>query len=299
MNGFRGWLKRLWWLPAGLVAVTVLVSLLLPRSYRARTAFVPEAGGGGSQLAVMAAQLGVALPSADAAKSPHFYADLLRSPSVLRSLLLLRYDPDGPGPDPEAALVDLIGPRWKGAEDRLEEAASRLRRQLHVSVSLKTGVVTLLVDARTPWLARGVAVAALAAISEFDVRTRRSQGRVEREFVEARLDVARRELREIEDQLQSFLQGNREYRGSPRLTFQFDRLEREVAARRDVHATLLRAYEQARITEVRDTPSITVVDPPALPVRPMSLQLPLRTVLAGLVGLAGVWLMPMLGGRAQ
>ena len=40
-------------------------------------------------------------------------------------------------------------------------------------------------------------------------------------------------------------------------------------------------YEQARIDEVRNTPVITVVEPPDLPTRPN----PRRTVLKGLLGL--------------
>lgn len=286
-------IRRWWWLPVGLVGVTILVSLVLPRSYRARLAFVPEAAAGTGGLAAVAAQLGVPVPALDAARSPQFYADLLRSPSLVRRLLTSKYDPDGPGPTPEAALLALVDPPGRTDEERLERGVEMLGRRLHASVSLKTGVVTLLVDFETPWLARDVAAAALDAVTSFDVETRQSQGRAERRFLETRLEVASRELQDSEDRMQTFLERNREYRSSPRLAFQHSRLERDLVTRRELHTTLERAYEQARIAEVRDTPAITVVEAPVLPARPEG-RLLLRSILAALTGLGaiaafGVW----------
>lgn len=281
-------IRRWWWLAAGLVVATVLGSLILPRSYRARLAFVLEGGSSAGGVAAVVAQLGVPFPTLDAARSPQFYADLLRSPSLARRLLTTRYDPDGPGPDSGATLVALLDPPGRSDEERLDRGIEMLGRRLHASVNLKTGVVTLLVDARTPWLARDVAAAALDAVTEFDIKTRQSQGRAERQFLEARLEMAHRELRDSEDRMQAFLERNRDYGSSPRLVFQHQRLERDLVTRRELYATLERAYEQARIAEVRDTPALSVVDAPVLPPRPQDRRLLLRSVLAALTGLGGI-----------
>jgi uncharacterized protein involved in exopolysaccharide biosynthesis len=108
----------------------------------------------------------------------------------------------------------------------------------------------------------------LDRLNWFNLVTRQSQAGAERRFMEGRLDEARAELRTAEDRLQNFLQRNRDFRNSPELTFQQDRLARDVQMRQQVYTSLAQAYEQARIEEVRDTPVITVVEQPDLPIRP-------------------------------
>src|SRR3712207_7894583 len=49
-------------------------------------------------------------------------------------------------------------------------------------------------------------------------------------------------------------QRNRDYRNSPELTFQQERLSREVSRVQQLYGRLSEAYEQAKIEEVRDTP---------------------------------------------
>ena len=67
--------------------------------------------------------------------------------------------------------------------------------------------------------------------------------------------------------MQQFLQTNRQL-GSPALTFQRDRLQREVQLQQQVVTSLAQQYEENRIREVRDTPVITVIEPPILAARP-------------------------------
>jgi uncharacterized protein involved in exopolysaccharide biosynthesis len=58
-------------------------------------------------------------------------------------------------------------------------------------------------------------------------------------------------------------------------------LERDISLRQQVYTTLVQSFEQARIAEVRDTPVITVLQPPFLPARD-----PRGLVLMAAVGLA-------------
>ncbi|MGH7701841.1 MAG: GNVR domain-containing protein, partial [Gemmatimonadales bacterium] len=108
-------------------------------------------------------------------------------------------------------------------------------------------------------------------------------------------EQVRADLREAEDRLQEFLQRNREFRNSPQLAFEYDRLQREVTMRQQVYTTLAQGYEQARIDEVRNTPLISIVEQPDLPVKPKSRRLILKTLLGltlgGLLGLfLALWL---------
>lgn len=80
--------------------------------------------------------------------------------------------------------------------------------------------------------------------------------------------------------MQAFLQANRQWENSPDLTFQHDRLDRDISLRQQVYTTLVQSFEQARIAEVRDTPVITVLQAPYLPGRDSR-----RIALIGIVGL--------------
>jgi uncharacterized protein involved in exopolysaccharide biosynthesis len=54
--------------------------------------------------------------------------------------------------------------------------------------------------------------------------------------------------------------------------------------RQQLYSTLVQSFEQTRIEEVRDTPVITVLDPPEPPVLPEPRRLIQRAMLAGIVG---------------
>jgi uncharacterized protein involved in exopolysaccharide biosynthesis len=75
-----------------------------------------------------------------------------------------------------------------------------------------------------------------------------------------RLTEAEAELRSAEAELQTFLEGNRLFRDSPHLNFEYERLERQVTIKQEVFIMLRRSYEDARIQEVNDTPVLTVID---------------------------------------
>jgi uncharacterized protein involved in exopolysaccharide biosynthesis len=110
----------------------------------------------------------------------------------------------------------------------------------------------------------------LDLLNRFNLITRQSQASAERKFTEHRLEQVRGELNQAEDVLRSFNQRNREIRNSPELSLQQDRLTREVGLRQQVYSTLAQAYEQAKIEEVRDTPALTVLQTPEIPVKPDS-----------------------------
>ena len=146
-------------------------------------------------------------------------------------------------------------------------------------------MVNLDVTVPQPALALQINQRLLELLNEFNLRSRQSQAGEERRFTERRLAEVRQELRAAEDRLQQFMQRNRDLRNSPELTFQSDRLEREVMMRQQVYTTLAEAYEQAKIEEVRDTPVITVVQQAELPVRPDRRGLIAKSLLGLLAGL--------------
>src|SRR5690606_6763143 len=137
-----------------------------------------------------------------------------------------------------------------------------------------------------PWQELAVALnrRLLELIDDFNRRKQQSQARAEREFVEARLADAQRELEEAEGRLSDFLSRNRRIDGSPELNFEMLSLERRVEVKQQIYVSLARSYEMARIAEVRESPVITVVEPPEGSATPVGSGLVLNVAIALVFG---------------
>ncbi|MEO8636432.1 MAG: GNVR domain-containing protein [Gemmatimonadales bacterium] len=272
-------------LPLSLAVLVVAVGLVLPRSYTAGASFAPQSAGGSlSSLTGLAAQFGIAVPTDDAANSPDFYADLLRSGQLLRKMVDSAYVYVDHADTVRATLVQVYEIDESTPERSREKAVKRLGQQMQISTDLKTGVVTVAVQAPAADLAEQLTRYALDLVNGFNLRTRQTRATAERQFVEGRVAEAQQELREAENRLQAFLTTNRTFDNAPQLQFQHDRLQRDVGMRQDVYTKLVQAYEQTRIDEVRNTPVITIVEAPIRPVRPDSRRLALKALLALFIG---------------
>lgn len=241
--------------------------LVSPATYTSTAALIPQERRSGGNLAGLAAQFGINVPGAELAQSPAFYADLVVSRPLLAAVVDTRFSATMPNGTPATSLSDVYESKGATPALRRDNAIGRLRREITVTVIQKTGVVRLQVTAPSPSLAQQIAARQLALLDRFNLETRQSQAGSERRFTEQRAQEVRAELRRAEDQLQQFLQANRDFRNSPQLSFRQERLAREVSMRQQVYQSLVQAYEQARIDAVRDTPVITVVEKPEVPIR--------------------------------
>lgn len=192
-----------------------------------------------------------------------FYATLLQTRALLRRVVAQDFRTvDGRS----GSLPDILG--LEGTpEERVERAAAWLRnKRFVVSVDRQTSVVQVRVRTFDPLLSAGLTSALLAAVDEYNVATRRSAGANEREFLAARLNEKNEELRVLDDSLEAFLLQNRRItENAPALLFQEDRLRRRVMLQQQVLASLASALEDARIREIRDTPTTTVIEPATVP----------------------------------
>lgn len=248
-------------------AVVSLVGLLRPRSYTVSSSFVPQSRRAPSGVSGLAAQLGISVPT-DPGQSPSFYADLLKSRPILEAVAESRYTVVVDGDSVTGTLADILKIKDETEVLRRDAAVEELTKAVAVGVTPRTGVVSVDVKTRYPSLSVQISRRLLDLLNSFNLETRQSQAAAERRFVEGRLQNVKQSLRQAEDALQAFLLRNRDFRNAPDLSFQQDRLLREVTVQQQVYATLSQAYEQARIEEVRDTPVITVLASPQLPARP-------------------------------
>jgi len=256
---------------AGIVVLALVLTLVLPPSYRATASFVTaespsELSGGLADLALepgfagIASQLGIS-GARDRSQSPAFYAQLLHSRELLTRLALSRFpDPRTPAPGDSAGLVELLGLQSRDSTRALEWAVRQLGRKLVPEADPRTNLVTLEVDARWPELSAGIANEAVALVGAFNREQRVSRVRAKREFLETRVNAALAELRATEDSQRLFYARNRVWENSPSLVVEERRVRRQVETANSLYLSLRQQYESARIDEVNTTPVITIVD---------------------------------------
>lgn len=268
-----------------LVLVVVLgLTLLRPAKYTAYAAFMPQSKQMPANLSGLAAQLGVTLPTTDPGGSPQYYLDVLRSRDILRAAVLSEYTIRTPRGVRRGTLVDFYRPAAPTQAARVDKAIVLLNGALTAAIPSNSGMVRVGVTQEYPALAAMILERLLALLSNFNVQTHQSQAAAERRFTELRRDEVHRDLLNAENAQQAFLQQNRDYRNSPALTFEQDRLQRAVATEQQLYAALSEAYEQAKIEEVRDTPVFTIVETPEPPTAPDSRGILLKGVLGIIAG---------------
>jgi uncharacterized protein involved in exopolysaccharide biosynthesis len=247
----------------GLAVLVVGFALLQPREYTSTASFVSQSvRSQSSSLGGIAAQFGIAIPGDAGTDSPQFYLDLITSRAILDTVVGTTYDTATDGKTRPTSLLDVFKAKGSDSAQRTVNAEKKLRQHLSGSVGKQTGVVNITISTPDPVLSKLVAQRILTAINAFNLQKRQSRASAERKFTEERLASARSDLLDAENALQHFQQQNRVYNTAPRLSFEQDRLSREVQNRQQIVNVLSESFEQAKIDEVRDTPVITVLDMP-------------------------------------
>jgi len=275
----------------------IALGLVRSRAYVSAATFIPQGSDAStvSGLALAASQFGIRLPSsASGTWGPPVYVDLLRSQVLLEPIALDTVVVVEEG-GRRAAVADLLRVGARRPARRTELAVRELARAVDAAEVRRLGAVRVSVSTRWPSVSLALSERLVRGVIAFNLDTRKSQAAAERQFVEGLAGEAERALREAEDRLQRFLQRNRAIADSPELEFENGRLEREVALRQQVYTSLLQSREEARIREVRDTPVITVLEAPRLPVVGESRRLVSKGVLGGLAGVVLGLLVAFLG----
>lgn len=261
-------------------AIGLGLSLLAGVDYVSDAQFVPETAGQGNRFSGIAAQLGFAIPGGGSDESPAFYQELLESRALLGEAVTtpLRLG------DRQATLVELWG--GDGNErQRVSRAVAQLSERVGVSTNLEANVITVRVRADRPELAAQVNRRLLDLVNEHNLTKRQHRARAEREFVEERLQEVGAQLAAAETALERFLTQNRTYESSAALRFEASRLQRQIDLNQQVYTSLSQASVQASLDEVRNTPVVTVIDPPEASVRRVggTIVYYARNILFGLV----------------
>jgi len=252
------------WMVAGVMIAASTVIWQVP-VFKASASFMPQGNDAGrSSLTGIAGQFGVQLPTANPLSAPELYTRVLNSEVLLQSIAgdtFVVAEHDGK----REAFVGLFEIGGDSRSRQLELGVTKLRAIVETSVAKGNALVQLSVV--TPWRSVSLAIAQklLSGVDTYNNRTRQGQAISERRFIEGRMLSAASELRVAEDHLQDLLTKNKQISGSPELSFERDRLQRVIMLKQQVYTSLVQSYEDARLREVRDTPVITIIEPPWAP----------------------------------
>ena len=225
--------------------------LFVPPVYEASTSFVPETGNERrltGTLAGLAGQLGLPI-MADAAQTPRFYAEVIRSRSLRERILTTYFQAPirGATASDSLSLIQILAVRGDDRADSLENGLKKLSNTISVRVDNQTRIIRLTVESRSARLSADIANRFVDYLNDFNAQTRQSQARERRKFVEQRVQDAQRNLTDAEERLKAFYEANRSWQQSPQLVFEEGRLRRQVQMGQELYLSLKREHETARI----------------------------------------------------
>lgn len=242
-------------------------------------------------IGALAGQLGISGlgGGSDASLSPYFYAELIKSDTILSQLANVQL-PDSADPTaPAQPLRVLLKVGGKTYADSMYRAVRRVRGMFVVDLQTRTGIIKLTFTSRRPYIATLAADTLLGLLNGFVSRDLRTRAGATRRFLQVRLAQIDSERTLQQDKLRNFLDANREYRNSPTLAFRQAELQRDMDIKRDLYLSVSRSLEEARMNEARDTPLLSVIDRPRMPTRPSSPNSRLNGVIMAMF-LPLVWL---------
>jgi len=248
--------------------IVAIYSLWVTPVFTATTSFVHAVPGStaATSLAGLAGQFGIQIGSSVTPSSPRVDAVILESREITDQVLVSVFHVPNSTPADSATLLDILEIEGETLAVRLDRGQKQLRGMRDISVENVIGVVRLSVESPSPSLSADVANRFIELLKEFTAGSRSEFAGDRSHFIEDRMVDAERALRLAEDQLRLFYESNRVWE-SPELIVEEGRLRREVTLRQELHLTLSRSLEQARIEEVDNVVEIAIIDravPPLL-----------------------------------
>ena len=259
------------------------LALVFGRTYTSDFSFTPQESTGGGGLSAIASDFGVNI-GANASQSHDFYMNLIHTREILWRLLDENFTLETPKGRATFTLLDSIVPNGPSHAMRRDRATVELRKKITSRADLKTSVVTVSAKAPAAALALQLAERLITEINRFNAETRRSRAAAQRAFAELRVAEARVALRNAEDRSEAWLTRNKIFATSPELQYEKARLDRELGLRDQEYVAIMQQYQAARMEEVRNTPVITIIERPTLPVRPDPRGLVTKALLGGFLG---------------
>lgn len=249
-------------------SVVAIVSLFMSNRYEAQVRILPETGSSPLDKLVALnpglARLGVG-SSEDATP---VYPDVLKSRWVDEQLLKKSYSYQEASwyfgsPKPcTKSLLDYLG------EKNVDRGMKALPGVMKIDKDIRTNILTLSVETKSPQLSQQVAHDALELLEAFLKTQNQTHGRETAKFTTERLKVAESDYQGAERRMEVFLNVNRNFSASadPEVRLRGQHLAADLKLREDLIASLTLNHEQALLQAANDTPVLNVLDDANLPI---------------------------------
>ena len=266
------------WLPLGLTllagTVTAVLSLFLPNYYKSEVRILSDSGqaggGAGARTEVWAPS---AVPEAPGSREDGptiIYADILKSRRMAEALLLgnyaytiraPRFGGNGPVLAVQGTLLEYLGVKT------LDRGLGPLKSILVVQRDMKSGLLTLSAETRSPELSLQVVQRAAKLLKDYLVDISQVSGQSKAEFTQSRLNEVQAKYDQIGREFLAFQEANRDWEQSPSPSVRFRgaRLKDDLELWRQVAHNLTLNHEQALLDARNDTQTLLILDPGSLP----------------------------------
>ena len=245
----------------------------------------------GANLRGLASQFGISIPGTqteDLLPAGDLYPELIRSRSIARSLLEKKYDTIEYGP--QVPLLNILLHQFPedinvDHEVLVNEATEILIEDvLSLTQSRASPAFNLTVSVFEPQLAQQLAYDVIDKLDERYRQYKTQRVKDKKIFIEGRITDVNNELESKEQKITKFQAGNRNFRDSPTLTLEYERMRRDIDVQTQIILTLKQQYELAKIEEVEEAAVTLILDPPRVPLKKTRPKRILSVLLSGIFG---------------
>ena len=267
------------------VAFGTVLALTRPIEYRSTASFITSQAGNQSRngLSSLAGQFGISIPESNGVYTTEFYLRLLKSRTILervgeKPFVVRELD------NQKRTLLELLDIKTSSLEEAAEISYKELNDMVNAEVSKLAGTIELSATTKWPSVSKAIVERALKALGDVNIETQQQRAKLERLFLEDRIDATSQSLQDAENSMLKFLQANRDYMNSPELTFQHNKLQRDLMFQQQVFGSLAQKHEEVSLSEVRNIPQITVVEAANIALTPQPRGRLMRVFLGLLAG---------------
>lgn len=273
--------------PTILCTLMIIYVLFFAKPVFTSTAKIMSSSGGGmSQAAGLAAQLGIALPTGQS-EPKWVYPEIIKSRTLARSMLKRKFDTNEFGLQKSLLQILTYGNEKNTiGMDILEvKAVNSFLGMINISEDIKTAILTLSINASEPQLASKINEALIEELDAHQRKYNKAKTSDAKRFIEERILNTEKELMAAEENLKVFMDRNRRIENSPALQLQQQRLGREVTVLTGVFTTLKQQLETTKIEEVKELDYVVILDPPEVPLQRSKPNKKQMVIVAGIIGL--------------
>ncbi|HEY4643176.1 MAG TPA: GNVR domain-containing protein [Bacteroidota bacterium] len=273
------WKKAILWTFVTVVAVfLVLGFFILPKWYKAKAVVVPPTQSDPFSLSSL---LRTSIPLGG-------ISGLLRGPEELFDYMAILQSRRS-----MEAVIDRFGLMKLYDAENMEDAIEALEDDVSFEIGDDNNLLEITTYARDSVQAADMANYFVELLNQISIEIHTAEAHSNRVFIEQRYGTAQADLKKAEDDLQAFQKKYGIYSlPVPELGLGYLRLYREVEIQTKLLEILLPIYEQAKIQERKDTPTVLVLDravPPPKPAKPRKL------LMTAIAGVSSIFLVTMLG----